>query len=205
MSYDKEPGSPRLKIDELNGRNKIENIYIYIISGFSSFIEKLAPYLRQVIRFLFLPYTYVFLIDWKVCKKSKIGVLKDFLYIFFVFKTFPDHYQQCRLWEKKPREWALYWGSNYNPFQRRSLFRVLQPPKYRVVYEDKSLCHDICVLNKSDVEPVTICRAIEQSVTNKELSSREAGWAFGRSSENYSPLAMSEDYLAFYRVVLGTP
>jgi len=147
MSYDKEPGSPRLKIDELNGRNKIENIYIYIISGFSSFIEKLAPYLRQVIRFLFLPYAYVFLIDWKVCKKSKIGVLKDFLYIFFVFKTFPDHYQQCRLWEKKPREWALYWGSNYNPFQRRSLFRVLQPPKYRVVYEDKRLCHDICVLN----------------------------------------------------------
>ncbi|WP_303286388.1 sugar-transfer associated ATP-grasp domain-containing protein [Marinobacter sp. SS8-8] len=147
MNCDKEPGSPRLKIDELNGRNKVEKIYIYIIISFGCFIDGLVPYLRQVIRFLFLPYAYAFLIDWQVCKKSKTGVWKDFLYIFFVFKTFPDHYQQCRLWEKKPREWALYWGSNYNPFQRRSLYRVLQPPRYRVVYEDKRLCHDICILN----------------------------------------------------------
>ncbi|AXS82126.1 sugar-transfer associated ATP-grasp domain-containing protein [Marinobacter sp. Arc7-DN-1] len=181
MNHDKESGAPRLKIVELNGRNKIENIYIYIIRVLRSLIGELVPYLRQVIRFLFLPYAYAFLIDWKVCKKSKIGVVKDFLYIFFVFKTFPDHYQQCRLWEKKPQEWALYWGSNYNPFQRRSLFRVLQLPKYRVVYEDKRLCHDICVLNGIStpkeymiVAPgENIERAVSRLVeTNRNLSKR---------------------------------
>lgn len=57
----------------------------------------------------------------------------------------------------------------------------------------------------SDVEPVTISRAIEKSLTDKELSSRKVDWGYGAVSKNYSSEAMARKYLAFYRTVLGGP
>lgn len=57
----------------------------------------------------------------------------------------------------------------------------------------------------SDIEPTTISRTIERSVTAKELSSQKVDWGYGTVCRNYSSEAMADGYLAFYKGVLGTP
>lgn len=138
----------RINLSKYNGRDVVDSLYNFLSHEIKRFIFLLMPHLRMFIRFLALPYAFFFLIDWEVCKKSKLKVAGDFIYLFFIYKNFPDHYQQCRLWEKTRSEWAYYWGSNYNPYQRRSLQYEMQEPKYSVIYGDKNLCQDMCSLNK---------------------------------------------------------
>ncbi|NMT63803.1 glycosyltransferase [Marinobacter orientalis] len=57
----------------------------------------------------------------------------------------------------------------------------------------------------SDVETATIFSAIEKSVTDREHSGRRVDWAYGAVSKDYSSEAMADEYLAFYKRVLGTP
>jgi len=104
----------------------------------------IIPHFRQFLRFLGLPYCYFFLINWKECTVSRIQVVNDLLYIFFVLRYFPDNYSKCRLFEKPRQEWAFYYGSNYNPFQRGKLFNMLQPPEFQIIFEDKEVCQRIC-------------------------------------------------------------
>ncbi|WP_158223069.1 sugar-transfer associated ATP-grasp domain-containing protein [Halovibrio salipaludis] len=68
----------------------------------------------------------------------------DFLYIFFVLKYYPDNYSPCRLWEKPRSEWKYYYGSNYDPYQRKKLQRVVQPPEYEILFKDKWITDALC-------------------------------------------------------------
>lgn len=89
--------------------------------------DALTPYLRQLLRFLGLPYCYLYLVDWKQCRRSPVLVAMDQLYIFFVLRYFPDNYSNCRLYELPRREWAFYYGSSYHPFQRLGCNVVFSP------------------------------------------------------------------------------
>lgn len=120
------------------------------------------PIVRRFLRFLALPYCFVFYINWSECKISKFQVAKDLLYVFFKLKYFPDNYSICRLWEKPREEWVYYYGSVYDAWQRRKLRKKVFPFKYRLIYDDKHICYLLCkaynlplpktygVVNKSD-------------------------------------------------------
>jgi len=103
-----------------------------------------VPHFRQFLRFLLLPYCYLFLVNWKECTASRLQVAKDLLYIFFVLRNFPDNYSPCRFYELPRSEWTYYYGSSYNPFQRGNLIRVVQPQEYQIVFEDKEVCQKLC-------------------------------------------------------------
>lgn len=132
------------RIDDINGRDKIEKTYIFITKKFESFLDALVPYLRHILRFISLPYCFFILTNWKKIKVGRTKVILDFLYIFFVLRSFPDNYSACRLWEVPKNQWKYYYGSNYNPFQRGALRKYVQPKKYEILYEDKSICASLC-------------------------------------------------------------
>jgi glutathione synthase/RimK-type ligase-like ATP-grasp enzyme len=101
------------------------------------------PHLRMLLRFLLLPYCY-FKINWSDCHKSKIEVLKDFIYIFFVLKNYPDNYSPCRFWEKDRSKWVYYYGSSYNPYQRAKFRKYIQPKEYLPLFNNKLISELIC-------------------------------------------------------------
>ena len=92
------------------------------------------PLIRRVIRFLALPYCFFKMIDWKECQISKYQVLRDLLYIFFRLKYFPDNYSLCRLWEKERTQWAYYYGSIYDAYQRSQLRCSVGKKKYEELF-----------------------------------------------------------------------
>lgn len=131
-------------LDRFNGRDNLEKIYISL-KVFITYIKEIGqPYLRRVQRFLALPYCFFFLTDYKNIDRKNVLIALDFLYIFFVLRSFPDNYYPCRLWEKPRKDWAYYYGSNYNPFQRQALRKSVQPKKYEILFEDKWVCSDLC-------------------------------------------------------------
>lgn len=132
-------------LNSLYGRDQVEKYYLSVLACTKGLVEFFVPYLRRLIRFMSLPYCYFFLVNWSQCSRSKSGVVIDFLYIFFVLKYFPDNYSPCRLWEKPRSEWAYYYGSNYDPYQRKQLRQAVQLKKYEIIYEDKLLCHELCM------------------------------------------------------------
>ena len=102
------------------------------------------PFIRRILRFIALPYCYLFLVNWKECTSSKIQVLKDLLYIFFQLKYFPYNYSPCRLWEKDRKTWSFYYGSSYEPYQRQKLRREVQRYEYLSIFDDKEVCELLC-------------------------------------------------------------
>ena len=68
----------------------------------------------------------------------------DLLELFFSYKTFPDHYGPCRLWEVEKTKWKFYYGSNYQSHQRARLRRKVQPNEYRILFNDKAVCERLC-------------------------------------------------------------
>lgn len=102
------------------------------------------PLIRRTLRFLLLPYCYIKLVNWKECKRNRIQVLFDFLYLFFTLKTYPDHYGPCRFWELDKKRWALYYGSSYHPYQRIRLRKRVQRYDYQVLFNDKAVCEQLC-------------------------------------------------------------
>jgi hypothetical protein len=131
-------------LDGVNGRSTPEKLYYHVLGSLARASEGSIPYLRRIQRFLFLPYCYLYLVNWEECKKGKLAVIGDFLYIYFVLKDFPDNYSICKLWDKPKSEWVYYYGSNYNPYQRHKLRRNIQPLEYQVLYEDKRVCQRFC-------------------------------------------------------------
>jgi hypothetical protein len=101
-------------------------------------------YFRRLIRFLALPHCFFNEVNWEQCKEKKLNVIKDFLYIFFILKYYPDNYSQCRLWEKRREDWKFYYGSIYDPYQRRNLRKSIQPEEYLILFEDKEICYQLC-------------------------------------------------------------
>jgi hypothetical protein len=122
----------------------IDKNYSLLLEQGRKVVAALIPHLRMVLRFLALPYAYFLLVNWNECKASRSQVLKDFIYIFFVLRDFPDYYSMWRLWEKDRKEWAYYYGSMYNPYQRGKLRRNLQKKEYEIVFEDKYITNQIC-------------------------------------------------------------
>jgi hypothetical protein len=75
---------------------------------------------------------------------SGLSVARDLLTWFFSYKTFPDHYGLCRLWEVDRSEWKYYFGSNYQPQKLARLKKFVQPLEYRIFFNDKYLCALLC-------------------------------------------------------------
>ncbi len=78
------------------------------------------------------------------CPKPGAAVARDLLTLFFSYKTFPDHYGPCHLWELERDEWAAYYGSNYHIHQAARLKQHVQPPQFRILFNDKYVCVLIC-------------------------------------------------------------
>ena len=102
------------------------------------------PLVRRLIRFAALPYCYFKLVNWKECPASRYQVIKDLLYIFFVLKCYPDNYSVCRLWEIDRKQWAYYYGSLYDPYQREKLRKEVQRYEYVTLFDDKEVCEHLC-------------------------------------------------------------
>ncbi len=124
----------------------LEKISFSISGSVRSFYEISIPYFRRFLRFLALPYCLL-KVNWVECTKGKYEVAKDFLYIFFKLKYYPDNYSACRLWEKSKSEWAYYYGSNYDPYQRRKLRKLVQPIDYEIIFKDKVVAEMMCSAN----------------------------------------------------------
>lgn len=129
----------------------IEKIYLLSVNCFNSLMVGFVPYFRRVIRFFALPYCYYKNVNWKECTSSPYQVFKDFMFIFFKLKYYPDNYSLCRFWEKQREEWYFYYGSIYDPYQRERLRKLIQPKEYGIVYQDKSICYDLCKSKKLSV------------------------------------------------------
>ncbi|OGR06962.1 MAG: hypothetical protein A2511_17245 [Deltaproteobacteria bacterium RIFOXYD12_FULL_50_9] len=102
------------------------------------------PLIRRILRFLMLPYCFLYLIKWEECTKSRFAVICDLFDLFFRHKTFPDHYGPCRLWEIDKRKWPLYYGSSYHPYQRARLRKKVQRYEYQLLFNDKFVCELLC-------------------------------------------------------------
>jgi hypothetical protein len=122
----------------------MEQFALRLRRGLARIAAVCAPHLRQLLRFLALPYCYFYLVDWRHLRRRHLSVAVDLLYSFFVLNNFPDNYSRCHLYEKSRSDWAYYYGSLYNPFQRGRLHRAVQPPAYRILFEDKEVCQMLC-------------------------------------------------------------
>ncbi len=95
-------------------------------------------------QFLSLPACYARVRSRADARNSGWRTAADLLILFFSYRTFPDHYERYRLWRVDRRIWKYYYGSNYHPHQQRRLKRAVQPPAYRVLFNDKYLCGLLC-------------------------------------------------------------
>lgn len=102
------------------------------------------PIIDRFVDFFGLPNCYLKIISFGECKKAGLSIVLDLLELYFGYKTFPDHYGPCRLWEVKKDEWKYYYGSNYRSYQRARLRRKVQPSEYTIVFDDKSICESLC-------------------------------------------------------------
>lgn len=125
-----------------------ENVYERIYSGLGTSIATLrrlaTPFLRRGLRFMALPYLYIYGIDWSACDRSKLKVMYDLLYIFFRLKYYPDNYFLCRLWTRGKEEWPYYYGSIYDPYQRYKLEQHIYFRENIVLFENKLVCYELC-------------------------------------------------------------
>ena len=104
----------------------------------------LTPFCRRFFRFLALPYWYFTMVDWDKCEAGRWQVASDFVYIFFVLKYFPEHYNQCRLWRVPRGRLVFYYGSIYDAYQRRAFDISYSRPEFRVLYGNKDICGKMC-------------------------------------------------------------
>lgn len=159
-------------------KNKLDSLYTIIFNNILSIPALVTPYVRRLIRMIALPYCFVCLINWKECKKSKLKVAYDLMYIFFRLKYYPFNYSLCRLWEKPRNEWKFYYGSNYEPYQRARLLKEVQRKEYAIIFDDKEICYEICrsyglplpeqygCIDKSEDYRSRICAILETSAND---------------------------------------
>jgi hypothetical protein len=110
----------------------------------SNVVLRAHLYYQRLRQLFALPGCYRKVRAFNDCEKSRLGLALDLFTLFFSYKTFPDHYGLCRLWEIDKKEWSYYYGSNYHPHQRLRLQKAVQPFEYRVLFNDKYLCALIC-------------------------------------------------------------
>lgn len=167
----------------------IDRYYTLVIKLLTNIKPWILPYIRRIFRFMALPYAYFMLVNWKDCEASRLHVAMDFIYIFFILKDFPDYYSRFGFWEMDRDEFKYYYGSNYNPYQRSKLRKVVQKKEYQIIFEDKYICYKLCENAKlplpkllASLEPsekyhILIKRLIDESPDNKIIvkSSRGRG------------------------------
>jgi len=133
-----------MKLIEHSHSNFFEGIYDGIRSGFRSLRTGIVPYLRRILRFAALPYCLFFEINWKTCEKPKLKVFLDLLHIFFIYKYYPDNYYLCRFWKIEKSEWKYYYGSIYDPYQRKALESCIYRKENIILFENKLVCYELC-------------------------------------------------------------
>ena len=133
-----------MKLVEQSFSNRFDKLYTLSGKTIRSIVQETVPYLRRLLRFIALPYYFFFEIRWEICKREKVHVLADLLYIFFRFKYYPDNYYLCRFWEKNKGEWKFYYGSLYDPYQRRIFQKKIYKKENLVLFDNKSVCYDLC-------------------------------------------------------------
>lgn len=107
-------------------------------------MSRLNPLINKLRLIPHLPGCIVQVLRNRECTKSMIGVARDCLELFFDYRTFPDHYGPCRLWELDRSEWKYYFGSNYQFHQSEKLKRTVQPAIYEILFNDKEVCKRLC-------------------------------------------------------------
>ncbi len=122
----------------------MEEMYLKSRAFLSAMMVRATPYARRVLRFIAFPHWYFNTVNWNECTSSRIQVVKDFLYIFFKLKYYPDNYTDSRLWEVDREKWRFYYGSNYEPYQRYRLQREVQRKEYEILFDDKYVCYQLC-------------------------------------------------------------
>jgi len=95
---------------------------------------------QRMRQFLALPGCYRQIRAFEECPRKGMALAGDLLTLFFSYKTFPDHYGLCRLWEVDRADWKYYYGSNYHPHQRMRIAAALKQQDYRIMFVDKFLC-----------------------------------------------------------------
>lgn len=95
---------------------------------------------QRLRQFFALPGYYRQVRAFKECPRKGAALAGDLLTLFFSYKTFPDHYGLCRLWEVDRGDWKYYYGSNYSPHQRMRIAAALKQQAYRIMFIDKFLC-----------------------------------------------------------------
>lgn len=100
-------------------------------------ISKARVAYQRLRQFFALPGCYRQIRAFQECPKSRIGLAIDLLLLFFLYKTFPDNYGLCRLWEVHRKDWKYYYGSNYHPHQRIRMMAAIKQYEYRIVFVDK--------------------------------------------------------------------
>ena len=91
-----------------------------------------------------MPYCFVYQVDWDKCEVGKVRVARDLLYIFFVLKMYPENYSASRLYLKPRNEWAYYYGSIYDAYQRGRLEKKVCRPEYSVLFSRKDITETLC-------------------------------------------------------------
>lgn len=109
--------------------------------AFLSRVEQLFVWTKL---FFMLPRSYRKARTFENGGKSGLGTALDLLILFFSYKTLPDNYGLCRLWELPRSEWKYYYGSNFHFPQNAKLSASVQPIEYRVLFDDKYLCSLLC-------------------------------------------------------------
>jgi len=155
----------------------LEALSSVFMRSLSSIGGEVVPYIRRLFRFLALPYCFS-KVNWIECPRSKIQVAADFFYIFFFLKYFPDNYSPCRLWEKNRSEWMYYYGSNYDPYQRRKLRKIVQPKVYEIVFQDKVLSAMLCKAN--NIETPEVIKIVKEGESLERIATEFASSGDGK-------------------------
>lgn len=102
------------------------------------------PVIDRIIQFFTLHSIYSEVTKFKECKKYRLDIVLDLMELFSSYKTFPDNYHKCRLWEVEKSKWKYYYGSNYQSYQRSRLRRNVQRDEYQILFTDKAVCEQLC-------------------------------------------------------------
>lgn len=133
-----------MRLVDRKNYNIFEKLYCAILNLLVESRTTIIPYIRRFVRLIALPYLYFNEVDWKVCQASKLTVAYDMLYIFFRLKYYPDNYYPCRLWELDKQDWPYYYGSIYDPYQRKKMIEHVYCPDNIVLFENKHVCYHLC-------------------------------------------------------------
>jgi hypothetical protein len=129
-------------------RQTTKTVIMPIIRFYRSAKKALFPRTRmgyeRFKQFLLLPGLFHKVRSIKDFRRSRWGLATDFLAWFFSYKTLPVHYGLSRLWEVERSEWKYYYGSNYQIPQLAQLKKSVQPPEYRIIFNDKYVCALLC-------------------------------------------------------------